>query len=574
MDKKKLIQALEDMTVLLQLDGANSFASSAHSRAARALGDFDGDIDALAAEGKLTDISGVGKGIAKKIQEFSESGKITELEELRERIPPGVVEMTRIPGFGAKKARVIVAELGIIELEMLKKACEDGRVAGLKGFGEKTAQKILKGIDQVRNFTGKFRISQAQKAARPVLALLADHKDVEQVEIAGSLRRHKEVVKDIDFVVATDNPESVMEYFTTLPTVVSVEQQGETKSSVTLEGNISADIRCVSPKEFPYTLLHFTGSKEHNTRLRSRAKELNLKLNEYGLFPDGKETPLPAKSEEEIYRHLKLDFIAPEMREDRGEIEAAAEGNLPKLVEIGDFRGIMHMHTHYSDGKPNVEDYAKWAVENKIEWMGIADHSKSLTVARGLPEERVLQQHAEIDKINAKYKKKGVRLLKGIECDILMDGTLDYDEDFRACFEFIVASVHTGFNLTSDEQTKRVCRALEHPHTTILGHMTGRLLLIREGYQIDHQEVIKAAAKNNVAIEINGNPRRLDIDWRRVGYALEQGCMISIGPDAHVMEGLDDTHYGIGIGRKGWLTADRCLNSFSADEFLKFAKKG
>jgi DNA polymerase (family 10) len=571
MNLNDLIEALEEMAVLLELDGANGFKVRAYQNAVRALPEHDDVLDELVADNRLTDIQGVGQGLAEKIAEFAKTGRIGELDELRKRIPPGLVEMIRIPGFGPKKAIAVHKELGIDTVAKLKEGCEDGRVSGLKGFGAKTAEKILAGIEQLARFSGRHRLDQGMALAAPILEALRRHPAVERAETAGSLRRWRETVGDLDFVVSTMDPKAVMEFFVALPGVTAVLGQGETKSSVMIRGKIQADIRCVSDSEFPYTLMHFTGSKEHNTRMRSRAKDMGLKLNEYGLFPEGSDKSLPAVDEKAIHAHLGLDYVVPELREDTGEIDAAAAHALPKLITDKSLRGLLHMHTHYSDGKPTLDEYAAWAAEHGIQWMGIADHSRSLTVANGLPEERVLQQHAEIDRVNAQFAKRKVRLLKGIESDILLDGSLDYSEEFLKNFEFVVGSVHSHFNLTEKEQTARILRALDNPATTVLGHMTGRILLAREGYAVDQREVIRHAARVRVAIEINANPYRLDVDWRLIHFALEQGCKLTIGPDAHAMDGLGDAHYGIAMARKGWATADDVLNCLDVDAFLRVA---
>lgn len=572
MNVSNLVRLLEEMATLLELDGANSFKISAYTRAARAISGIGSDLDEYIQNKKLTDIEGVGKGLAEKIYEYAGSGKIGELEELRERIPSGLVAMTEIPGLGPKKARKLYEELEIQSIAGLKKACGDGTIEELKGFGKKTAEKILGGIEQLERYSGRHRIDSAREAALPVLERLRQSDHVIEAEIAGSLRRWKETVHDLDFVVATAKPREVMKLFVEHEDVVEIIAHGETKSSVILAGGIQADIRCVTEKQYPYALLHFTGSKEHNTKLRGRAKEFGLKLNEYGLFPEGKDEALKATSEADIHKHLKLAFIEPEMREDLGEIEAAEKGELPELITREDIRGIPHMHTHYSDGRPDLEDYAQWAHENGIQWMGISDHSQSLKVANGLTPERVKKQHEEIDSVNQRWAKKNVQLLRGIESDILTDGSLDYEDEVLDSFDFVVASIHTNFKLTRSEQTKRTITAMEHPATTILGHMTGRLILGRDGFDIDHKEVIRAAARLGVAIEINANPRRLDMDWRHVREAIDKGCMIAISPDAHVMDGLGDLVYGIAMARKGWLTRENLLNHLTTEQFLKFAR--
>lgn len=567
-----LLKALEEMATLMELAGANTFKVGAYSKAVRILGDETIDIGALVAAGKLTDIDGIGKGIAEKVVEFWTTGQITELDELRGQFPPGLVELTEIPGFGAKKARAVFDELGIASVAALEEAARDGRLEKLKGFAKKTAEKVLEGIALMRKHSGRFRIDVAWSAAQPILEALRAHPAVERVEAAGSLRRWRETAKDIDFVCATPRPADVMEAFVTMPGVESVTGKGDTKASVRLESGMQADLRCVEPSQFAYALAHFTGSKEHNVRLRQRALDRGLKLNEYGLFPDGSDESLSAATEEDIHRHLGLAFIAPELREDMGEIEAAENDALPTLLTRNDIVGLMHLHTPASDGQPSLQDYAEWAHRHAIAWMGIADHSQSAAYAGGLKADAVGRQWAEIDAVNAEWGPKGVRLLKGIESDILVDGALDYDEELLAGFDFIVASVHSRFNLSEDEQTARIIRAVEHPRTTILGHMTGRLLLKRDGYAVRQKEIIEACARAGTIVEINANPHRLDLDWRLVRFALECGCLLSIGPDAHEISGLDDLRYGLGIARKGWATADRVVNCWSAEKFLEYAR--
>jgi DNA polymerase (family 10) len=567
----RLLQSLDAFAVLLEIDGANSFKVSAYQRALRALAEFSGDLPAMIEAKTLTSIDGVGKGIADTVTEFARSGSIAELEALRAKYPPGLLELTEIQGFGPKKARAVHADLGIGSLAELKAACEDGRIAKLKGFGAKTAANILQGIAQREKFSGRRRLDVALSAAEPVLAFLRQHPAVLRAEMGGSIRRRRETVGDIDFVAATNDPAAVMQAFCSMPSVQSVLGRGETKSSVLLDIGMQADLRCVADHQFPFALMHFTGSKEHNTRMRTRAKERGLKLNEYGLFPESDgDSSLPAKDEADIFRALELTMIPPEMREDTIEFERAGNGSAIPLLRVEDLRGLLHLHTHFSDGKPTVRAYAEWAAQRGFQWMALSDHSQSLTVANGLSEERVLQQKREIAGVNAEFAGR-VRLFAGIESDILVDGSLDYSDDFLPQFEWIVASVHSHFNLTEAEQTARICRAIANPHTTVLGHLTGRLILSREGYPLDQKAVIREAAAARVAIEINANPMRLDLDWRLIHYAIEQGCMLCISPDAHALAGLDDFHFGIHMARKGFAEPRHLLNCLSAKEFVAFA---
>lgn len=572
--KNKVIDILREMATLLELDGANSFRVNAYTKAARALESGEVNLAERVEQQTLTDIDGIGKGIAEKIEEYWREGRIAELDELHEKFPDGLVAMTAIPGFGAKKARAVYDELGIATIDDLEKACQEGALAPLKGFGAKTEQKILEGITQLRKHSGRFRLDTARRYSVPILEAIRSHKAVKAAETAGSLRRWRETVKDIDIVCATEKPNEVMDFFTSMEGVDSIIGKGETKASVRLENGMNADLRCVSPQQYPFALMHFTGSKEHNVRMRQRAIERDLKLNEYGLFPEGSDKSLQAESEEEIHKKLGLkQWIAPELREDMGEIDAASAGKLPPLIERSDLVGLLHMHTRYSDGTPTLAQYAEWAHDNGITWMGISDHSQAASYAGGLKPDEVRKQWKEIDQINKRFAKKKVRLLKGIEADILADGAIDYEEEVLAGFEFVIASVHSRFNLSEKEQTERVLAAVKNPYTTVLGHMTGRLILQREGYAIDQKAIIAACAEYGVIIEINANPRRLDLDWRLVRHALEQGCMIAISPDAHVMDGLEDVDYGLGIARKGWLSAEHCVNCWDAERFLRHAKR-
>jgi len=568
-----LARLFDRFATYLQLDGANTFKTNAYTKAVRLLKEDQIDLQKHIDEGTLTSIDGIGKGIAEKIEEYAETGKLTELEELQSKFPPGLIEMTAIPGFGAKKTATVYEKLDIESIDELAEACNDGRIADLKGFGKKTAEKVLAGIEQLKKHSGRHRLDTAWASAKPYLKVLEGLKEVQRVELAGSIRRFKETVKDLDFVCATEDPKAVMKAFTEFEEVDRVTGSGGTKASVVLKSGIQADLRCVTEEQFPFTLQHFTGSKEHNTKLRALAKEKGLKSNEYGLFKEGSDNSIKAKSEADVYKALGLKFIEPELREDRGEIEKAKSNKLPKLIEEKDLRGVLHMHTHYSDGEPRVEDYAHWASENNIEWMGITDHSQTAAYAGGLKPADIKKQWKEIDDVNKEYNKKKVGVLKGIESDILKDGSLDYVEDILKGFDFIVASVHNQFTLSEDDQTKRIIAAVENPYTSVLGHMTGRLLLKREGYQVRQKEVIKAAGESGTIIEINCNPHRLDMDWRLVEYALECGVVVCLSPDAHHMSGLGDLFYGVGIARKGWVTKDVCANTWSADDFLKYVHK-
>ncbi len=570
MDKKEAAGILEDIGVLLELKGENPFKTRAYENAARSLLAQPGDLDTLVAETGLKGIKGIGEGIREKLLELYETGSMGYYEEIKASIPAGIVEMLRIPGLGPKKAKALYEKLGIGNIGELEYACHENRLVELEGFGRKTQDNILQGIAFVKKhaelYLYQFASDEAEKLIRPILK----SKKVIRASVAGSIRRRKEITKDIDIVAATDEPDAVMELFTTLPDVERVASRGETKSSVVLKSGIAADLRTVTDKEYPYALHHFTGSKEHNTAMRSRAKKMDMKMNEYGLFKGKAEKLIGCKDETEIFAALGLAFIPPELREDMGEIDAAEKGKLPMLVEESDIKGVIHVHSRYSDGTDEIAEIAAEAKKMGYSYLGLTDHSPTAAYAGGLKPEDLRRQQADIDEVNASMK--GFRVFKGAEVDILPDGRLDYPEKVMQGFDFTVCSIHAKFNMTEDEATKRLIKAVENPHCTILGHPTGRLLLSREGYPVNMRKVIEAAAANNVAIELNAHPLRLDIDWREIRYAKELGVKIAINPDAHNLGGLNDMRYGVGIARKGWLEKFDVLNAMSVAEIEKWFK--
>lgn len=563
--KNRLIEILQQVAVLMELRGDNPFRCRAYENAARVLAGLEGDPAEWIATGALAGVKGIGKGLTEHIEEFVRSGTIEEYETLRGEIPSGLVEMTDIPGLGGKKIKALWEKLGVDSIEKLEAAARDGKVAELAGFGQKSAEKILAGIELRRKFSGRHRVDAARAAARSILDHLKKLKAVRRIELTGSLRRGRETIKDLDFVVESDAPEKVMDAFISAPGVASVVNHGPTKSSILLEGGIPADLRVVEHDSFAAALNYFTGSKEHNTHLRGRAKKMGLKLNEYGLFNEATDKPLACKDEAAIYKHLGLRYVEPELREDMGEIEASEKDDLPELITAEQMRGVLHCHSTYSDGKSTLEEMARAVRDAGYEYFGICDHSQSAGYAGGLKPDAVLRQHEEVDRLNEKLK--GFRILKGIESDILGDGALDYPDKFLEKFDFIVASVHSRFQLSRDEMTERICRAVSHPSTVILGHPTGRLLLERDPYDLDLDRVFEVAAKHKVALEINANPHRLDLDWTTLRRAKKAGCIFTINPDAHHTSGIADIAYGISIARKGWLAAPDVINTFTLRKF-------
>ena len=576
MSKDDVAAALDEIGTLLELKGENPFRANAYHSAARTILQMAGDLKQIVAEGKLGEVRGIGEALQEKIATLVTTGRLPYLEELRASIPAGMVQMLRLPGVGPKKVKALHDNLQINSIEELKAACERGAVAKLKGFGAKTQAKILEGIAFLGQVGHRVRIDLADPIGQALLDRVRAMPGVIRAELCGSLRRRRETIGDIDILASAKDAAPIMEAFVKLPEVIQVVGQGPTKSSVvaglTLHGGkitLNADLRVLDDKDFAYGLLYFTGCKEHNIRLRQRAIARGLSLNEYALTKEKK--PIPARTEAEIYKHLDLAFIPPELREDTGEIEAAEAGALPELVTEADIRGVFHNHTTYSDGTATLEEMALAARRIGFEYFGVADHSQSLTIARGLPPNTVRKQWAEVDRLNEKLK--GIQILKGTEVDILEDGSLDFDDELLAGFDYVVASIHSLFGMPEEQMTARVCKALSHPAVTMLGHSTGRLLLRREGFKINLNEVLNCAARHGKMIEINAQPSRLDLDWIHVKRARELGIPIVINPDAHSQSELEYFRYGVDVARRGWLTKANVFNTRGLKEVVKELKR-
>jgi len=569
LDKKTVIDILNEIGLLLELKGENPFKIRAYYNAARALEILDEDIEVLVKNNKLKEVKGIGEAINKKITELITTGRLEYYENLKASIPEGLVEMLKIPGLGPKKIKTLYDKLDIKTVGELEYACLENRLVELSGFGEKTQKKILEGIKFVKRFSNQYLFSEAYLEANLLKQYLLKTGLVIRCEIAGSIRRKKEIVKDIDILATTNNPQKLMERFVEYDKTRDVIVKGDTKTSITLESGINADLRVVKDEEYPYALHHFTGSKEHNTAMRHRAKRMGIKMNEYGLFKG--DTLIKCQDEEEIFRKLNLSYIPPEIRENMGEIEAAEKGEIPVLIEEKDIKGVFHVHTNYSDGANTLTEMVNGARELGYKYIGITDHSKSARYANGLKEEDILRQFDEIDRLKEKYT--DIKVVKGIESDILKDGSLDYEEDLLKKFDFVIASVHSNFKMSKEEMTERIIKAVKNKYTTILGHLTGRLLLSRDGYDLDIYKVIDACAEYDKVIEINSNPHRLDIDWRYIKYAKEKGVKLAICPDAHRVEGLQDVKYGVGIARKGWLEAKDVINTYDIDQVYEILKQ-
>jgi DNA polymerase (family 10) len=567
---------LVNIATLLELKGENPFKTRAYLNAARTIETLSEPLDKVVAEARLADIKGIGDALQKKITELVTTGRLQYYEELKAATPPGLVAMLEIPGLGPKKIKALHDELGIETVERLEQACKEGQIAGLKGFGEKTQTNILEGINRRRAYASRHLVSEALPRAEALLEALRSHPDVTRCSAAGSLRRHREVIGDIDLLASSKQPADVIEFFTSQPGIVKVLAKGETKASVLLEGGIQSDLRVVSDAEYSPALLYFTGSKEHNIVMRQRAIDRGLRLNEYGLFHSKAETRDPkllvkCRTEEEMFEKLGLHFIPPEMREDMGEIALAEKGPLPRLIEWTDLKGSLHNHSTWSDGHQRPEEIARAMRDLGLAYWGITDHSKSSFQANGLDAARVRQQLKEIASINALLAKEGTdfRLLTGTEVDILKDGKLDFPDDLLAELDVVIASIHQSFNQTEAETTRRLIGAAQNPYVHILGHLTGRLLLEREPYKVDHRAVIDACAETGTWIELNAHPMRFDMDWRWWPYAKSKGVKCAINCDAHRLEHAGFLRLGAGIARKGWLTKEDVVNTRPLKALMK-----
>lgn len=567
----------------MRLAGKNEFRAIAFDRASRTIENLQKPITEFIDNRSLTDLKGIGKAISEDIYAYVDTGEIPVLEELKKEVPKGLVQWLNISGLGPKNIAKIHQALKISTVEELKEKCKDGSVAELPGLGKKSAEKILRSIEWMEQYAERCLLNEAEDVADPMLSYLKELDGVQEISIAGSLRRRKETIGDIDILIGAnlDVAPDLFEAFTHHPKVTEVLGKGETKSSVRTEEGRQVDLRIVKPEQFPAALMYFTGSKEHNVVMRQRARERGMALNEYGLFKLDKkgntdfDQPVAYSSEADIFKKLDLYFIPPELREDMGEFEYFEKYEEAHLLKLKDIQGVIHAHSTYSDGKYSIREMAEACMEKGYKYLGISDHSKTAAYANGLTVKRLKQQWDEIDELNEAFKNSGkeFHILKGIESDILADGSLDYTDEILSQFDFVIASVHFSLEMDHKKMMKRIKKAIANPYTCILGHPTGRLLLKRESGNIDMNEIVEYAAEHNVAIEINANPHRLDLDWRLGNKAREVGLMSSINPDAHSIEGIDDIKYGVYIARKARFSKDMILNAKPLDELIKWFKE-
>jgi DNA polymerase (family 10) len=572
MDSRTAAHVLSQIGALLEVKGEQKFKARAYAGAARSLIGLDtDDLASLLRSGQLADTPGIGPATLSVVRELVETGESSYLNQLREGFPEGLLELLRVPGLNPARIQVIHTALAVQTVEDLERVAQNGQLAELPKFGRKTAEKILRGIEILRRNAHLQRFPAAAVEAHLLLANVVKHPDVTRAEVAGSIRRHNEVVADIDIVAeCSADPAKVASSFARSPGV-SESKTRDNPGSVHIRfvDGTHLDMYCVSPADYPVALWRATGSTAHVEEMTVLARNRGFEITGDSLRQGGKRVAL--KNEDAFFTALDLAPIPPEMREGIGEIEAAARRELPNLVTFDDLRGVLHCHSDYSDGSATIEEMANAAKERGWDYIGISDHSESAFYAGGLKRDTILRQHEEIDRLNAQMN--GFRILKGIEADIMADGRLDYDAQILDRFEYVIGSIHSRFSMDGEAMTKRVLAALDDPHLTILAHPTGRLLLSREPYPIDVEAVLEKAVEVGVAVELNADPHRLDLDWRYCRQGKELGATIGIGPDAHSTGGLDNVHFGIGMARKAWLEAGEILNTRSADDVLAFALK-
>ena len=570
MKNHEVAEILSKIAKALALKDENFFKIRAYERAARTIKDLPEDIEEIYKEGSLTNIPGIGEGIAKKIKEYLDTGKMSKYDEVTRDIPKSLLILLSIRDLGPKTLGVLHRELGIENIKDLKKVIEDGSFQKLEGLGEKSAQKIMENIKAYEERMGKekrFLIGEVMATVNQIVKKLNEIDVVSRVAPAGSYRRMKETVGDLDILLESDNNEKVIKKFKDFPEVKKVLESGETKTSVIIEGlDIQMDLRVVPKESFGAALMYFTGSKDHNVRIRSIALKRGLKVNEYGVFKGDRR--VAGKTEEEIYKLLKLQFIPPEIREDRGEIEKALEEKIPELIGYDDIKGNLHTHTEYSDGENTIRELVMKSIESGYSYLGISDHSKTASYANGLSVDDLRKQSEEIDKINKEID--NFRVLKGIECDILPDGNLDYEEEVLKSLDFVIGAIHSGFK---KNVTERMEKALENPYLTILAHPTGRLISKREGYDVDLGRILDKASEEDKILEINAYYDRLDLDENNARDAYKKGIKLMINTDAHNLRMFDWMVLGVGIARRAWLPPSAIVNTYKLKNFLSIIKK-
>jgi DNA polymerase (family 10) len=569
MKNKELADLFERMADILEFKGENPFKISAYRKASRILGDLTQDIEEITEKGELKSVPGIGEGMAEKIAEYLKTGKIFKFEEVRRGVSDELIAIMDIPGMGPKTLSMIHKEKGVGNLSQLEQALEDGSLLGLFGMGEKKIENIRRGIQLFKQSKGRMNLGMAFPVAKRIVEALRQKTGSKKIEWAGSLRRMRENIGDIDILATGPDKEKIVHSFTHLPEVKEVLASGETKASIIVEGGIQIDLRVVEKDSYGAALQYFTGSKAHNIHLRGIAKTRGIKINEYGVFKGEKK--MGGREEKEVYKALGMDWIEPELREDRGEIEASQKGRLPKLIEESEIKGDFHIHSKWSDGTSSIEEIARTAEKRGYQYVAICDHSKSLKIAHGLDESRLMKQIDEIDRINEKLK--GFQILKGTEVDILSDGKLDLSERMLQKLDFVIGAIHSGFKQDKGKMTKRIIRALENPYLHIIAHPSGRLLGARDPYEVEMDEVMEAAKTHGKALEINAYFERLDLDDIHCRKAKEMGIRVTIGTDAHHLDQMWMISLGVAVARRGWLETTDVLNTLSLKEILRWCHR-
>jgi len=571
MKQLEIAELFQQMADLLELQGANVFRIRAYRKAAQNLESLTHDVERLNQEDRLREIPGIGVDLAQKIREYLTRGSIQEIEQLRRKIPKGMLELLDIPGVGPKTSKLLYEQLGVSSISQLKQAARHHKLCRLPGFQEQKEQNILKGIDIVQRGRERMDLGRAWSLANHILEMLQAIAGVRRAESAGSLRRMKETIGDIDLLVSATDPSRVMKRFTTAPFCSRVLAAGETKSSILTPERIQVDLRVVGPASFGAALQYFTGSKEHNVHVREMAVRRGLKINEYGVFRAKTDRRVAGREEEEVYRALGLPWIPPELREDTGELEAALTGRLPRLLERDAVRGDFHIHTNWSDGSHSLEEVAKVGWRRGYQYLAICDHSQSLKVAHGMSEQRLKDQMKQIRALNRKFH--NFQLLIGAEVDILNRGVMDYPNELLRELDFVIGSIHSGFRQDQTTITNRIVQAMRNPYVTMIAHPTGRLMGQREPYAVDLDVVFRVAKATHTALEINAYPKRLDLNDVAARRAKEVGVMLAISTDTHSLDQLDNMTIGIGVARRAWLEPKHVLNSFSRDQLLAWVQQ-
>lgn len=571
MKNLQLAVVLTEISDMLELLGENPFRIRAYRRASRSIELLPESIETIWREGRLDEVEGVGKGIAAGIEQWLKTGTIDYYEELQTQVPRGLLEVTRVPGVGPKRARLLHDELGIGSLEELEQACVEGRVRTVKGLGAKTEENILKGIERLRRHSERLPLGVALPIARSLVDELQKVPVVQRVAYTGSARRGRETVGDIDIIASSEHAAAVIEAFVGIAGVQDVLAKGQEKASVILAQGMQVDLLVVQDHQFASALHHFTGSKEHNITMRELARSRGLRISEHGILDEATDTMLPIETEADVFAALDLPFIPPELREDGSEMSVARNGALPRLIEVGNIRGDLHVHSTWSDGHHSILEMAEAARAKGYEYIAITDHSQSLGVAGGLTPEQLLLQIEEIRALNERWD--DFCILAGTEVDILPDGTLDFDDDLLRQLDIVIASVHSAMNQDEATMTERIVAAMRNPYVDVIGHPTGRLLGRRDPYPVNIERIIQVAAETGTCLEINASPERLDLKDVHARSAKDAGALLTVNTDAHRIEGLEQMSYGITVARRAWLEAGHVLNSLPLDELRRTLKR-